>query len=211
VKRGRPPQRRTPLKRGAPPKRAPWVSKPNPARKKSAKRKKSVGGRARPWDPLATWCEAAIDGVCTGRAVLRHHKRGRGKPGDDDREHTLDLCDACHRWIHAHPEVSYERGWMERRTATMRTTGGTARCREADCKAPIMWVETEATATKPGRRMPIDAKPDGTALEVENGNLVLVATTGNGTPIARYVRAGSGKFRSHFASCPGAARRRRSR
>jgi hypothetical protein len=78
------------------------------------------------------------------------------------------------------------------------------------CRAPILWTETEATAKKPGRRMPIDATNDGTALAVENGNIVLVGTTGDGTPIARYVSKDKGKFRSHFASCPNAKRHRQS-
>jgi hypothetical protein len=106
-------ERRKPLKRGKLPKRtalkrAPWIRSSSPAKRTTMK-------KARPKDRLATWCEAQTE-KCTGRAEIRHHKRGRGKPGDDDREHTLDVCDACHRWIHAHPRVSYERGWMEKRT-----------------------------------------------------------------------------------------------
>lgn len=77
-----------------------------------------VSGRARPNDPLETWCEAKVEGVCRGRATLRHHRQGRTPiPGIDvdDRDHTLDLCDPCHRHIHNHPAQSYERGWMIRR------------------------------------------------------------------------------------------------
>lgn len=70
--------------------------------------------RARPDDPLAVWCEAKTE-VCAGRATMRHHKRGRGKAGDDDHEHTLDVCAPCHEWIHRHPALSYGRGLMERR------------------------------------------------------------------------------------------------
>lgn len=77
-------------------------------------KERSAKGRARPDEPLALWCEASTS-KCTGRSQLRHHKRGRGKPGDDDKEHTLDVCSACHDEIHAHPRASYERGWMERR------------------------------------------------------------------------------------------------
>lgn len=73
----------------------------------------------------------------------------------------------------------------------------------------MLWTETEATATKPGRRMPVDASDDGHALEVDNGNIVLVGTTGSGTPIARYVGKGRGKFVSHFATCPHANEHRR--
>lgn len=77
--------------------------------------KRSRGGRARPHERLSTWCEVGADG-CEGRAVHRHHKRGRVGPDADDRDHTLDVCAACHRHIHAHPTLSYERGWLERRT-----------------------------------------------------------------------------------------------
>lgn len=78
-----------------------------------------------------------------------------------------------------------------------------ATCRS--CRGPVVWVETEATDTKPGRRMPLDADPDDRtrALRVDDGNLVLTAnTTGAGVPIVRYVSTGTGMHRSHFATCP---------
>jgi hypothetical protein len=25
----------------------------------------------------------------------------------------LDLCDPCHRWVHAHPKISYDNGWLK--------------------------------------------------------------------------------------------------
>lgn len=77
-----------------------------------------------------------------------------------------------------------------------------AQCRS--CKEPVVWVETEATDTKPGRRMPLDADPDDRtrALVVDDGNLVFTSnTTGAGVPIVRYVPKGAGRHRSHFASC----------
>ena len=52
-------------------------------------------------------CEARIIGVCgTGQAIAhRHHKRRRTDPLCAN---TLDIliyvCDACHTWIHAHPD-----------------------------------------------------------------------------------------------------------
>lgn len=82
-----------------------------------------------------------------------------------------------------------------------------ANCRS--CNASILWVETEATAKKPGRNMPIDADENGHALEVPDANLVLVGTSGNGKPIARYVGKGRGKFVSHFATCPDRAEHRK--
>lgn len=73
------------------------------------------------------------------------------------------------------------------------------------CKAPIIWTETEATAKKPGRNMPVDADPDrpGKALVVDGANLVFTgARSGNGAWIVRYVPKGKGRHVSHFATCP---------
>lgn len=52
------------------------------------------------------------------------------------------------------------------------------------CRAAVVWVETEATATKPGRRMPLDADPQrpGKALQVQGGTWCSPAATG---PTAR--------------------------
>lgn len=78
-------------------------------------------GRARPDEPLATWCELAIPGVCLGRATNRHHKLLRKHGGGDERENTLDLCGSgttgCHGHVHANPAESYARGWLIRRAA----------------------------------------------------------------------------------------------
>lgn len=84
-----------------------------------------------------------------------------------------------------------------------------SRCRS--CDAPVVWVETEARADKPGKRMPLDADPSDTsrALKVDDGNLVMVATTGDGTPVVRYVPKGPNHYRSHFASCPNSKAHRR--
>ena len=30
-------------------------------------------------------------------------------------ENLLDVCHACHGWIHNHPAISYEHGWMKHR------------------------------------------------------------------------------------------------
>jgi hypothetical protein len=68
--------------------------------------------RARPDEPLAVWCEIAIVDVCAGRASQRHHRRRRSQGGSDDRANTLDCCDACHDWAHAHPTIAYLSGWL---------------------------------------------------------------------------------------------------
>lgn len=82
------------------------------------------------------------------------------------------------------------------------------------CGAPVVWVETEATATKPGRRMPLDADPERPtkALRVDDGNVIFTGQrSGSGAWLVRYVGKGPGRFRSHFASCPQAAQHRRTR
>ena len=52
-------------------------------------------------------CEARIVGVCgTGLALAhRHHKRRRTDPlCSNSLDILLYVCDACHEWIHAHPD-----------------------------------------------------------------------------------------------------------
>ena len=71
--------------------------------------KRRVSGRARPKDPLAVWCEART-GVCTGRAVHRHHATRRSQGGGD--ADTIDVCAECHAHIHRNPAEAYERGWL---------------------------------------------------------------------------------------------------
>lgn len=78
-----------------------------------------MSGRARPQDPLETWCEARIPGHCEGRAVLRHHLAGRLKsptlPDPDAASNTRDLCNQCHLWAHANPQKAYERDLLRKR------------------------------------------------------------------------------------------------
>ena len=58
----------------------------------------------------------AICEVCgEAPATVAHHKAGRdGDKLADDTE-FLGACDPCHTYIHAHPEESYELGYMVRR------------------------------------------------------------------------------------------------
>lgn len=63
-------------------------------------------------------CEIGIDG-CHGQAVHLHHRR------TDDRHESmtrtlspssvarfLDSCSWCHQWVHDHPAIAYEHGWL---------------------------------------------------------------------------------------------------
>jgi hypothetical protein len=56
-------------------------------------------------------CEAPTD-ACTGRGEHVHHIQMRSQGGSDDEANPLHVCQACHASIHAHPEISYERGWL---------------------------------------------------------------------------------------------------
>lgn len=59
-------------------------------------------------------CEARTT-VCAGVAVHRHHVLRRPHTAG---AHVLDdlmhVCHPCHDWVHAHPAVSYEAGWLRR-------------------------------------------------------------------------------------------------
>ncbi len=72
-------------------------------------------GRARPDEPLATWCEARIEGVCMGRATVRHHIIRRGPGSSDDAFNTIDICDADHRHIHANVAWAKSKGYLRSR------------------------------------------------------------------------------------------------
>lgn len=71
--------------------------------------------RARPDEPLTPWCEIGIPGICTGLTQHRHHILRRSAGGGDEAANTLDCDWACHAYVHAHPAISYERGWLRRR------------------------------------------------------------------------------------------------
>jgi hypothetical protein len=90
--------------------------KRTPLRRRTPLRARSRG-RARPGDPLATWCQAAIPDICQGRATHRHHILPRSAGGTDSPADTADICGACHAHVHAHPAWAYETGWLRRRTA----------------------------------------------------------------------------------------------
>jgi hypothetical protein len=79
------------------------------------------------------------------------------------------------------------------------------------CGVEIVWTETEAKPDKPGRKMPLTAEPGtGKAKVVANGNIRYTgATSGDGTPIVRYVPKAAGMHVSHFSDCPNADKHRR--
>lgn len=76
------------------------MSEVTPIPKTGPRKKKPRVGRAEPERALATRCEAGIQLVCTGRAVLRHHIVRRSQGGGHGADNTLDLCSSCHDHIH---------------------------------------------------------------------------------------------------------------
>jgi hypothetical protein len=60
-------------------------------------------------------CEARISPVCAGNGSQAHHRLPRGQGGPDLASNGLWVCASCHAFIHAHPAISYERGWLLRR------------------------------------------------------------------------------------------------
>lgn len=65
------------------------------------------------------------------------------------------------------------------------------------CGAPIFFA-----ATGTGKRIPLDAEP------TEDGNIVILDGEACVIPKGTYL-AGKPQYRSHFATCPNAARHRR--
>lgn len=61
-------------------------------------------------------CEIGLE-QCSGRANQLHHRLRRSQGGDNTRDNILAVCSPCHDWIHAHPAISYEKGWLVRSSA----------------------------------------------------------------------------------------------
>ena len=56
-------------------------------------------------------CEVGSE-VCTGEAQHFHHRKMRSAGGSHSERNGLDSCWACHDYLHANPELSYEHGWL---------------------------------------------------------------------------------------------------
>lgn len=59
------------------------------------------------------YCEVRTDG-CALRGGHAHHRKRRSHGGENVLDNLLWVCVPCHDFIHAHPALSYERGWMTR-------------------------------------------------------------------------------------------------
>ena len=53
--------------------------------------------------------------ACSRVGVEAHHVRGRVGRLLTDTEWLMWVCRECHDYAHAHPAVSYEKGWLVRR------------------------------------------------------------------------------------------------
>src|SRR5436190_24330401 len=54
------------------------------------------------------WCE--ICGKNPG--VHNHHRKRRSQGGDNSHENLMRICVGCHIFVHEHPDLSYEKGWL---------------------------------------------------------------------------------------------------
>jgi hypothetical protein len=54
-----------------------------------------------------------VVGDCAGR-LHAHHVLPRSRGGKDELGNGLTLCDFHHKYVHAHPSWSYERGYLLR-------------------------------------------------------------------------------------------------
>jgi len=110
VKRSPMPARTKPLAGGG------FLRRGKPLRSVSPTNKRwNAPGRARPDEPLADWCQAAIEDVCTGRATDRHHVIPRGPGSSDEAWNTRDLCQPCHMTAHSRPEWAKSVGLLRSR------------------------------------------------------------------------------------------------
>lgn len=87
--------------------------KRSPIRKVSAKRAAENRKRAKLLlEIIGLPCEARLS-VCTGTAQDGHEALMRSRGGDPtDRDQVTPICNACHRWVHDHPEEAERRGLM---------------------------------------------------------------------------------------------------
>lgn len=112
VKRGGPLRRKSPLRQRSP-LRADGAqrSRPNPTVDANWRKVRAeVAAR--------TWCEAPTAACPPGRhrGAHAHHVVLRSQGGPDEAHNLLWVCHLAHDWIHAHPKLSYEQGWLRRST-----------------------------------------------------------------------------------------------
>ena len=50
--------------------------------------------------------------VCLFQGAECHHRLPRSAGGQDTLENCAWTCSGCHRWLHEHPAIAYECGWL---------------------------------------------------------------------------------------------------
>lgn len=60
------------------------------------------------------YCEARVEGVCTGQPEHLHHKRLRSQGGGHTAANLIAVCEEDHRWIHDHPDAAISLGLLAR-------------------------------------------------------------------------------------------------
>ena len=61
-------------------------------------------------------CEARLSEACTGRGQQLHHRLRRSAGGGHTVDNILHVCRPCHDAIHGSPAVSYQLGFLIRRS-----------------------------------------------------------------------------------------------
>jgi len=95
--------KRSPIKRKTPLKRTPIKRKTGTAMPKAVV--DAVKTRAN------GVCEAKTS-QCVGRVDHLHHRVLRSQGGKHTVENLLAVCMSCHSFIHHHPQLSVENGWI---------------------------------------------------------------------------------------------------
>lgn len=97
-----------------------------PMRSRGIKRGKGCGldwqaGRDRALEAANHWPTCHEHGLHPGEmcegGIEVHHRLPRSGGGSHDLDNLLVICSKAHRYIHAHPAESYERGWLLKRSA----------------------------------------------------------------------------------------------
>lgn len=102
--------KRSPLRRGGPLQRRTRLR----ARRDPVRRQRLEAFRQAVLGHAGYRCQVDAP-ACRGRAVMVHHRLPRSAGGDDHPDNGLAVCGSCHGWVHAHPTISYEHGWLRHR------------------------------------------------------------------------------------------------
>jgi len=108
LKRGKPLERKTPMSR----KNATLTRNNHVKRASKSPNEFSPEVKAEAERRSGGICEARTP-VCTTRATRHHHIRLR-RCGDNSASNDLHVCDPCHLYIHANPEISYDADWLRK-------------------------------------------------------------------------------------------------